>query len=35
MDVRGYTDQHAPRFSGALRQRLAIPSNPVDVAAAR
>jgi hypothetical protein len=35
MDVRGHTDQHAPRFSGAVRQRLAIPPNTVDGAAAR
>jgi hypothetical protein len=35
MDVRGYTDQHAPRFSGAVRQRLAISSDPVDGAAAQ
>jgi hypothetical protein len=35
MDVRGYTDQHAPRFSGAVRQRLAVPPEPVDGAAAR
>ena len=30
MDVRGYIDQHAPEFFGALRQWLAIPSISAD-----
>jgi hypothetical protein len=33
MDVRGCIGQQTPEFSGAIRQRLAIPSKPVGVAA--